>query len=164
LIQLGICHPGAVPKAQQHCGSLPAQAHSPPPSSPLHARTACTPMTSRQAKLQEDTHFRIMRLLQEDPDLTQRELADKLGMSVGGLNYCLKALIDKGFVKVQNFQNSKNKFKYVYLLTPQGIAEKVALTSRFLKRKMEEYEALKGEIEALRAEAKQSNLTNVERS
>jgi EPS-associated MarR family transcriptional regulator len=121
-------------------------------------------MTSRQAKLQEDTHFRIMRLLQEDPDLTQRELADKLGMSVGGLNYCLKALIDKGFVKVQNFQNSKNKFKYVYLLTPQGIAEKVALTSRFLKRKMEEYEALKGEIEALRAEAKQSNLTNVERS
>ena len=121
-------------------------------------------MTSRQAKLQEDTHFRIMRLLQEDPDLTQRELADKLGMSVGGLNYCLKALIDKGFVKVQNFQNSKNKFKYVYLLTPQGIAEKVALTSRFLKRKMEEYEALKGEMEALMAAAKQSNLPKVERS
>ncbi len=107
----------------------------------------------RQAKIQEDTHFRIMRILQDTPDLTQRELADKLGMSVGGLNYCLNALIDKGFVKMANFSKSKNKFKYVYLLTPQGIAEKVALTSRFLKRKMEEYDALKLEIEALKAEA-----------
>ena len=109
-------------------------------------------MTSRQTQIQEDMHFRIMRILQENPDLTQRELADQLGMSVGGLNYCLKALIDKGFVKMQNFQNSKNKFKYVYLLTPQGITEKVTLTSRFLKRKMEEYEALKVEIEALKSE------------
>lgn len=109
-------------------------------------------MTSRQAKIQEDTHFRIMRILQDNPDLTQRELADKLGMSVGGLNYCLNALIDKGFVKMGNFHKSKNKFKYVYLLTPQGIAEKVALTSRFLKRKMEEYEALKVEIDALKIE------------
>ncbi len=73
-------------------------------------------------------------------------------MSVGGLNYCLNALIEKGFVKMDNFQNSKNKFKYVYLLTPQGIAEKVVLTSQFLKRKMEEYDALKVEIEALKAE------------
>ena len=93
-----------------------------------------------------------MRILQENPDLTQRELADQLGMSVSGLNYCLKALIDKGFVKMQNFQNSKNKFKYVYLLTPMGIAEKLALTSRFLSRKMEEYEALKLEIQALQSE------------
>ena len=108
--------------------------------------------SSRQARLQEDTNFRVMRILQENPDLTQRELADRLGMSVGGLNYCLNALIDKGFVKMQNFQNSKNKFKYVYLLTPHGIAEKVALTSRFLKRKMEEYDALKVEIEALKVE------------
>ena len=80
------------------------------------------------------------------------ELAQKLGISVGGLNYCLNALIDKGFVKVSNFQQSKNKFKYVYLLTPQGFAEKVAMTSRFLKRKMYEYDSLKGEIEALKAE------------
>jgi EPS-associated MarR family transcriptional regulator len=109
-------------------------------------------MTSRQAQIQEDTHFRIMRILQENPDLTQRELAEKLGMSVGGLNYCLNALIDKGLVKMQNFSNSKNKFKYVYLLTPMGIAEKVALTTRFLGRKMEEYEALNLEIEALRSE------------
>ena len=109
-------------------------------------------MTSRQAKIQEDTHFRIIRILQDNPDLTQRELADKLGMSGGGLNYCLNVLIDKGFVKMANFSKSKNKFKYVYLLTPQGIAEKVALTSRFLKRKMAEYDALKEEIEALKAE------------
>lgn len=109
-------------------------------------------MISRSAKIQEETHFRIMRLLQDNPDLTQRELADRLGMSVGSLNYCLNALIDKGFVKMANFQKSKNKFKYVYLLTPQGIAEKVALTSRFLKRKMQEYDALKLEIEALKSE------------
>ena len=70
----------------------------------------------------------------------------------GPTNYCLNALIDKGFVKMANFSKSKNKFKYVYLLTPQGIAEKVALTSRFLKRKMEEYEALRAEIEALKSE------------
>ena len=121
-------------------------------------------MTNRQAKIQEDTSFRIMRILQENPDVTQRELAEKLGMSVGGLNYCLKALIDKGFVKMQNFQNSKNKFKYVYLLTPQGIAEKVALTSRFLKHRVEEYEALKVEIEALKSESgidgRRCNATN----
>ena len=109
-------------------------------------------MTSCIAKIQEDTHFRIMSILNEYPDLTQRELAEKLGLSVGGLNYCLNALIDKGLVKMQNFSNSKNKFKYVYLLTPIGIAEKVALTTRFLSRKMEEYEALKLEIEALKSE------------
>ena len=114
-------------------------------------------MTSRQAKLQEDTYFRVMRILQENPDLTQRELAEKLGVSVGGLNYCLKALMDKGWVKMQNFQNSKNKFKYVYLLTPQGIAERVALTSRFLDRKMQEYEALKAEIESLRQDAEKQD-------
>ena len=109
-------------------------------------------MTSRQAQIQEDTNFRILRILQDNPDLTQRELAGQLGMSVGGINYCLKALIDKGFVKMGNFQKSKNKFKYVYLLTPHGIAERVMLTSRFLQRKMEEYEALKAEIKLLRAE------------
>ena len=93
-----------------------------------------------------------MRILQENSDLTQRELAEKLGMRVGGRNYCLNALIDKGLVNLQNFSNSKNKFKYVYLLTPMGIAEKVALTTRFLSRKMEEYEALKLEIAALKSE------------
>ncbi len=104
---------------------------------------------SRQANLQEDTAFRVMRLLEKNPDLTQRELADRLGISLGGVNYCLKALIEKGFVMMKNFSNSKNKFGYVYVITPRGLAERAALTQRFLKRKMGEYEALKAEIDAL---------------
>jgi EPS-associated MarR family transcriptional regulator len=109
-------------------------------------------MTSRQSKLQEDTYFRVMGILQENPNLTQRELADKLGLSLGGLNYCLRALIDKGFVKMQNFNNAENKLKFMYLLTPRGIKEKSALTYRFLERKMQEYETLKAEIEALKGQ------------
>jgi EPS-associated MarR family transcriptional regulator len=110
-------------------------------------------MTSRQSKLQEDTYFRVMRILEENPDLTQRELAEKLGVSVGGVNYCLKALMEKGLVKMNCFANSKNKFGYVYVLTPSGMAEKAATTHRFLQRKMAEYEALKLEIEGLKLEA-----------
>lgn len=117
-------------------------------------------MTSRQAKLQEDTYFRVMRLLQDNPDLTQRELAEQLGISVGGLNYCLKALMEKGLVKMKNFADSKNKFGYVYVLTPSGLAEKAAITQRFLQRKMQEYQALKAEIEALTAEANASGATD----
>jgi EPS-associated MarR family transcriptional regulator len=109
-------------------------------------------MTSRQAKLQEDTYFRVMRILQENPDLNQRELAEKLGISVGGLNYCLKALMEKGLVKMKNFANSKNKFGYIYVLTPTGMAKKAAITHGFLQRKMDEYEVLKAEIETLRSE------------
>lgn len=107
---------------------------------------------SRQSNLQEDTTFRVMRLLEENPDLTQRELAKNLDISVGGLNCCLKALMDKGQVKMKNFANSKNKFGYVYVLTPSGLAEKTAITHRFLQRKMREYEALKAEIQSLKAE------------
>jgi EPS-associated MarR family transcriptional regulator len=109
--------------------------------------------STMSTQTQEDTAFRVMRLLQANPDLTQRELAHELGVSVGGLNYCLKALIDKGWVKMQNFSQSKNKFGYVYILTPTGMAEKAALTSRFLKRKMSEYEALKAEIDDLQNES-----------
>lgn len=110
-------------------------------------------MTSRQSQLQEDTAFRVLRILEAEPDISQRALADRLGVSLGGLNYCLKALVDKGFVKLENFSNSRHKFGYVYLLTPAGLAEKAALTGRFLKRKMREYERLKAEIEDLRREA-----------
>ncbi len=108
-------------------------------------------MTSRRSQLQEDTYFRVLRMLQDNPDMTQREIAEKLGVSTSGLNYCLKALIDKGLVKVQNFSQSKNKFGYIYVLTPQGLAEKAQLTGRFLKRKMQEYEELRKEIEVLQA-------------
>ena len=109
-------------------------------------------MTSRQSKLQEDTYFRVMGILQDNPNLTQRELADRLGLSLGGLNYCLRALIDKGFVKMQNFNKAENKLKFVYLLTPRGIKEKSSLTYRFLERKLQEYAALKTEIEALKGQ------------
>lgn len=110
-------------------------------------------MSTRRSHLQEDTHFRVLRMLQDNPDLTQREIAERLGLSASGLNYCLKALIDRGWVKVQNFSQSKNKFGYIYVLTPLGAAEKLALTGRFLRRKMQEYDALKQEIEGLRTEA-----------
>jgi EPS-associated MarR family transcriptional regulator len=109
-------------------------------------------MTLR-TQLQVDTTYRVLRMLQANPDLTQREIAQQLGMSTSGLNYCLKALIAKGWVKVHNFSQSKNKFGYIYLLTPQGLATKAALTGRFLQRKLAEYQALQAEIAALRAEA-----------
>jgi EPS-associated MarR family transcriptional regulator len=104
---------------------------------------------TRQQQLQEDTHFRVLNLLQSQPDLNQREMAKALGVSLGGVNYCLRALVAKGLVKIHNFQENENKLGYAYLLTTQGIAEKIALTGRFLKRKQEEYAALKAEIEAL---------------
>jgi EPS-associated MarR family transcriptional regulator len=110
------------------------------------------PVPRRQTAAQEDVQFRVMRLLEAHPAMSQRDLAVHVGISLGSMNYCLKALMDKGFVKLENFQNSKHKFKYVYILTPVGITQKVALTSRFLKRKMEEYEALKAEIEGLEDE------------
>lgn len=106
-------------------------------------------MSSRQEQIQEDTNFRVMHLLADNPDITQRELAERLDVSVGRLNYCLKALMSRGLVKMQNFTNSKNKFGYMYLLTPDGMAQKTALTSRFLKRKLLEYEALRHEITSL---------------
>ena len=91
-------------------------------------------------------------MLQDNPDLTQREIAQGLGLSTSGLNYCLKALIDKGWVKVQNFSQSKNKFGYVYVLTPLGISQKIELAANFLMRKMKEYEELKTEIDDVRGE------------
>ena len=110
-------------------------------------------MPSRQSKLQEDNYFRMLRLLQDSPAITQREMAKVLGMSLGGLNYCLQALLDKGMVKIHNFQGSRRKLAYAYLLTPSGIAEKASLAGRFLKRKMDEYAALRSEIESLQSEA-----------
>jgi EPS-associated MarR family transcriptional regulator len=118
-------------------------------------------MTSRRSLLQEDTYFRVLRMLQENPDMTQREIAERLGVSTSGMNYCLNALIDKGWVKVQNFSQSKNKFGYIYVLTPQGIVEKVTLTSRFLKRKQAEYQSLRAEIDGLTTELSVSANENI---
>ena len=116
-------------------------------------------MTSRRSQLQEDTYFRVLRMLQNNPDMTQREIAEKLGISTSGLNYCLKALIDKGWVKVQNFSQSKNKFGYIYVLTPQGISEKAQLMGRFLMRKHREYEQLQEEITQLQREFEKVSAT-----
>ena len=94
----------------------------------------------------------MLRILEEKPDITQRKIAQKLGISTSGLNYALNALIDKGWIKVYNFSVSNNKFGYAYLLTPSGMAEKASLASRFLQRKLQEYEEIKDEIESLRSE------------
>jgi EPS-associated MarR family transcriptional regulator len=104
-----------------------------------------------------ELQFRVLRLLESNPHLTQRELSKYLGVSLGGINYCLNALVVKGSVKIQNFKNSKNKWVYAYLLTPEGLAEKTALTGSFLRRKMQEYEGLKAEIESLKFEVKKTD-------
>jgi len=94
----------------------------------------------------EDDHFEILRKIQKKPNTSQRELASELGFSLGKLNYCLKALQKKGFVKIKNFSKNSNKINYLYILTPKGIAEKTKLTLNFMKRKMTEYDELKKEI------------------
>jgi EPS-associated MarR family transcriptional regulator len=97
-------------------------------------------------------HLDVMRLLSAQPELSQREVASSLGISLGKVNYCLRALIEKGFVKAENYRNSRNKLGYFYLLTPSGIAAKAELTKHFLARKVREYEELRLEIERLQRE------------
>jgi EPS-associated MarR family transcriptional regulator len=118
-------------------------------------------MASKHLQDVEDLHFRVLKLLQDHPDLSQRELAQQLGVSNGKLHYCLRALIEKGLIKLGNFANSKHHLGYAYLLTPSGMAQKAGMTSRFLKRKVAEYQALKDEIELLQAEVMAgANATN----
>ena len=107
---------------------------------------------SKEAIVIQEAHFRVLRLLELNPQMKQREIASAAGVSLGKTNYCINALLQKGLIKVQNFKSNKRKMAYAYLLTPAGITEKSVLTQRFLKRKMEEYEALKAEIELLRLE------------
>lgn len=110
------------------------------------------------AALHQDTHLKVLRLLDVNPQLTQRDLAAALGVSLGKTNFCLKALLDKGLLKMQNFQSSKRKLAYAYLLTPAGLAAKTSLTGQFLKRKLHEYELLKLEIETLQQEASKNSI------
>ena len=109
-------------------------------------------MASQREQQQEETHFRVMRLLEEDPSISTREIARRVGISNGAAYYCVTALVDKGFVKLKNFTQSKNKANYIYELTPRGIRAKAALTISFLERKRNEYEDLKLEIERLESE------------
>lgn len=110
--------------------------------------------------LQEENHLKVLRLVEANPHMTQRDLADALGVSLGKTNYCIKALLDKGFIKIESFSKSTNKLAYAYLLTPAGITEKAGLTIRFLERKIAEYKSLTQEIEALKSEVKKSNHTH----
>ena len=96
-------------------------------------------------KSNED-HFEVLRKIQKNPNLSQRKLADQLGFSLGKLNYCLKALQQKGFIKIKNFKNNPNKLNYLYIITPKGISEKTKLTISFMQKKMQEYDELKKEI------------------
>ena len=104
------------------------------------------------SKLDDATAYALIKQLEADPSLTQRALSRTLGISLGKVNYCLKALAAKGWVKARNFEKSPNKLGYAYILTPAGLEAKARLTARFLRRKMEEYEKLQAEIEALRRE------------
>lgn len=103
--------------------------------------------------LTDEYRYKILKLVEADPGISQRELACQLGISLGKVNYCLKALVDVGVLKVGNFRNNKNKLAYMYLLTPRGIEEKASITMRFLKHKLKEYESLQAEIEELRRDA-----------
>ena len=109
-------------------------------------------MASRRNQFKEEISFRILRLLNENPDMSTRQIADIVGISNGSTYYCINALIYKGMIKLGNFKSSKHKNRYAYILTPRGIYEKTILTAKFLKRKHEEYEALKKEIKGLEKE------------
>lgn len=108
--------------------------------------------TALSTGARDELRLRVLRALEANPELSQRQLAAELGVSLGGVNYALKALIERGFVKSDNFRKSGTKVAYLYVLTPKGVAEKVSLATAFLGRKLEEYEVLRREIEALKGE------------
>ena len=103
--------------------------------------------------LTDEVRYRLLKLLEANPELSQRDVARELGASLGRVNYCLRALAEKGWIKAANFTNSRNKSAYMYLLTPEGIKAKARLTKEFLQIRLREHEALKREIEQLRADA-----------
>ncbi|MBI5436555.1 MAG: MarR family EPS-associated transcriptional regulator [Nitrosomonadales bacterium] len=108
--------------------------------------------------LDENTHYGLLKILEENPGLSQRDLAKRLGVSLGKVNFCLNALAEKGSLKINNFRNSDNKLAYAYLLTPRGVEQKARMAVEFLQIKIREYERLRKEIEALKREAEQQEL------
>jgi EPS-associated MarR family transcriptional regulator len=113
--------------------------------------------------LDDVTRYRLLHLLETNPELSQRELADEIGFSLGKTNYCVKALIDKGWVKARRFRNSRNKIAYLYQLTPTGVAEKIRVTRRFLAQKIREHEVMTAEIERLKQEVTRNDEQDAER-
>jgi EPS-associated MarR family transcriptional regulator len=114
-------------------------------------------MTTRRQTSNDDTIFWTLKLLQDNPGMTQRSLAKEVGINVSSINFCLKALVEKGWIKMGNFSRNSDKLSYAYLLTPTGLAEKTVLTRRFLQRKMAEYDKLRGEIEAMQQQQAQTH-------
>ena len=110
--------------------------------------------------MKEEIHYHVLKHIESNPSITQRELAKELGVSVGKVNYCLKALIDKGWIKANNFKNSNKKLAYFYILTPCGLEQKAKITVNFLKRKINDYEELKKEIEVLKNEVNNNGITD----
>ena len=109
-------------------------------------------MASNREERQQETHFKVMQLIEKDPSISTRAIAEKVGISNGAAYYCITALIERGFVKLKNFTKSKNKTNYIYQLTPRGIRVKAALTVKFLERKKNEYAQLRDEIDGLESE------------
>ncbi|WP_236628143.1 MULTISPECIES: MarR family EPS-associated transcriptional regulator [unclassified Sulfitobacter] len=121
-------------------------------------------MAGQKNNPQDDVRFRVLRLLEQNPEMSQRDLAQAVGISTGSVHYVLKALVDKGLVKLGNFTASEDKRRYAYVLTPKGISEKAALTRRFLIRKMTEYEMLKTEIEEVGRDISDRELAELKNS
>lgn len=120
----------------------------------------CSPVERNAwiAVLTDEYRYKILKRLEANPEISQRELAQKLGISLGKANYCLRALVQKGLLKVNNFRNNQNKTAYLYLLTPHGVEQKARMTVEFLQIKVQEYERLRTEIEELQREAEQKGL------
>ena len=104
-----------------------------------------------------ETRYRLLKLVESNPNLTQRQMAEEMGISLGKFNYCLKELVKKGAVKIDRFKTSDNKAAYMYILTPHGIEQKARITTRFLRRKLREYDELKEEIASLKQEVEQNS-------
>ena len=118
----------------------------------MNSKLSIAALEETTSHSRDELRLRILRLLEQHPEMSQREIARELGVSLGGVNYALKALIERGFIKAGNFGRSNNKAAYMYLLTPDGIAQKSLLAATFLRRKLKEYEALKQEINSLKQE------------
>ena len=112
--------------------------------------------------MNDETHYQLLKLIEGNPQLSQRELADAVGVSLGKVNYCLRAVIERGWIKARNFTKSQNKRAYAYYLTPKGATEKAKVTARFLKRKLDEYQDLTIQIEQLKQEVEKMGLETVE--
>ncbi len=118
-------------------------------------------MATERDKLREDVQFRILRLLQDNPEMSQRDLARTVGVSTGGIHYVLNSLIEKGLIKLGNFRSAEDRRRYAYILTHEGLQKKAAMTRRFLARKMIEYELLKSEIEEVGRELSEQELAEI---